>query len=964
VSDADPAARALRSVRGARGASSRRGMPGPASSRGSEGTSATSSSASASATTGGPGASVSTSSVVSFTSPYAPSLPASAARAAELAHSVRASARVPAGRVLHMPSPMALASAPDHHAAGSPAPARGSMAPAEPARSARNLSGGMPGRASKTDARRSVSQSRAHHHGSHDGHGYAITPARGPSASRLRDRRLRRQRLAAADGGGSSSPPQEGSEPSPDQDRAVPGSSLVEPSNPSADDGSQGGPSDADDEASPGRRNRVKRGLSAELRHGSSPLRQGATTGVLPPPLPPPSAAQATSPAGWQTGSPAHGISVGHAPSGQQRPGAAGALPARGVLLQSAVEAAPSPSHGVARSLSATATVSPQHTPTSAGQQRAANGGGTPASEAPADAAWVGTAPARLTPHPGHQRAPSGFGQTPSPVSAAAADAAPPSPRPDSQARAPPSAYALAAAAGPAALVAARDAPASGDAAVASVPGSPPKGGAAPPAPTAAAPAASAARPPAGRSHRKSGSGANQRGGGPHPYMTLIPPPSPSICTSSAGTDAHSVLDGRREATAAMAATLAPAQAAMHASASARALLARSFAPLGPAKLVESVGHLLVRLSPAVCGEYGQILRCAATMAQSDASCARYFVDLVLRRWPRMDSARAVLLLKFVVAATAAWQPHSGDEVTPASIVAAGPQPARPASAEDAAMEALLRRGHLSSHDSALARRAAAAAAAASLAARRRRPREFLAMGRQAAGMPQAGDLDSAPATPSIRVPEAALLTEPSRPSDEIDEGVFSAARLALMGSRDELRAALVRRVCACLRSPHGQLSTTAAGLCHPFPAASAPPSPFVSVLITSRPCALAIIEALSSPSVAQHWNSTVTKNAKTVSRGIAALALRSGLAARHDIAAAVRRASSAPGAASLGPLQHVGSPTVVTSEPRRGVPAASTSSVTPTSSDHLTRGSTMSVHGPASSPQSRAERAAEPADA
>ncbi|CAE7338057.1 unnamed protein product, partial [Symbiodinium sp. KB8] len=416
------------------------------------------------------------------------------------------------------------------------------------------------------------------------------------------------------------------------------------------------------------------------------------------------------------------------------------------------------------------------------------------------------------------------------------------------------------------------------------------------------------------RSHRKSGSGANQRGGGPHPYMTLIPPPSPSICTSSAGTDAHSVLDGRREATAAMAATLAPAQAAMHASASARALLARSFAPLGPAKLVESVGHLLVRLSPAVCGEYGQILRCAATMAQSDASCARYFVDLVLRRWPRMDSARAVLLLKFVVAATAAWQPHSGDEVTPASIVAAGPQPARPASAEDAAMEA--------------------------------------------------GDLDSAPATPSIRVPEAALATEPSRPSDEIDEGVFSAARLALMGSRDELRAALVRRVCACLRSPHGQLSTTAAGLCHPFPAASAPPSPFVSVLITSRPCALAIIEALSSPSVAQHWNSTVTKNAKTVSRGIAALALRSGLAARHDIAAAVRRASSAPGAASLGPLQHVGSPTVVTSEPRRGVPAASTSSVTPTSSDHLTRGSTMSVHGPASSPQSRAERAAEPADA
>ncbi|KAA0154349.1 hypothetical protein FNF29_02569 [Cafeteria roenbergensis] len=627
VSDADPAARALRSVRGARGASSRRGMPGPASSRGSEGTSATSSSASASAATGGAGASVSTSSVVSFTSPYAPSLPASAARAAELAHSVRASARVPAGRVLHMPSPMALASAPDHHAAGSPAPARGSMAAAEPARSARNLSGGMPGRAAKTDARRSVSQSRAHHHGSPDGHGYAITPARGPSASRLRDRRLRRQRLAAADGGGSSSPPQEGSEPSPDQDRAVPGSSLVEPSNPSADDGSQGGPSDADDEASPGRRNRVKRGLSAELRHGSSPLRQGATTG-------------------------------------------------------------------------------------------------------------------------------------------------------------------------------------------------------------------------------------------------------------------------------------------------------------------------------------------------SDASCARYFVDLVLRRWPRMDSARAVLLLKFVVAATAAWQPHSGDEVTPASIVAAGPQPARPASAEDAAMEALLRRGHLSSHDSALARRAAAAAAAASLAARRRRPREFLAMGRQAAGMPQAGDLDSAPATPSIRVPEAALATEPSRPSDEIDEGVFSAARLALMGSRDELRAALVRRVCACLRSPHGQLSTTAAGLCHPFPAASAPPSPFVSVLITSRPCALAIIEALSSPSVAQHWNSTVTKNAKTVSRGIAALALRSGLAARHDIAAAVRRASSAPGAASLGPLQHVGSPTVVTSEPPRGVPAASTSSVTPTSSDHLTRGSTMSVHGPASSPQSRAERAAEPADA
>ncbi|KAA0159547.1 hypothetical protein FNF31_04786 [Cafeteria roenbergensis] len=382
----------------------------------------------------------------------------------------------------------------------------------------------------------------------------------------------------------------------------------------------------------------------------------------------------------------------------------------------------------------------------------------------------------------------------------------------------------------------------------------------------------------------------------------------------------------------------------------------------------EETGVMVKPFSGAASGSLKTLLdvaeRAVTRFSGSDASCARYFVDLVLRRWPRMDSARAVLLLKFVVAATAAWQPHSGDEVTPASIVAAGPQPARPASAEDAAMEALLRRGHLSSHDSALARRAAAAAAAASLAARRRRPREFLAMGRQAAGMPQAGDLDSAPATPSIRVPEAALATEPSRPSDEIDEGVFSAARLALMGSRDELRAALVRRVCACLRSPHGQLSTTAAGLCHPFPAASAPPSPFVSVLITSRPCALAIIEALSSPSVAQHWNSTVTKNAKTVSRGIAALALRSGLAARHDIAAAVRRASSAPGAASLGPLQHVGSPTVVTSEPPRGVPAASTSSVTPTSSDHLTRGSTMSVHGPASSPQSRAEAAAEPADA
>lgn len=231
--------------------------------------------------------------------------------------------------------------------------------------------------------------------------------------------------------------------------------------------------------------------------------------------------------------------------------------------------------------------------------------------------------------------------------------------------------------------------------------------------------------------------------------------------------------------------------------------------------------------------------------------------------------------------------------------------------------------------------------------------------------MLHAGDLDSTPSTPANRSSEQASVAEPDRASDEIDEGVFSAARLALMGSRDELRAALVRRVCACLRSPHGQLSTTAAGLCHPFPAASAPPSPFVSVLVSSRLCALAVIEALSSPSVAQHWNPTVTKNAKTVSRGIAALALRSGLATRQDIASAVRRASSGPGAASLGPVRSATQPTVITSDHHHhGALAASTSSVTPTSSDHLTRGSTMSVHGPASSPLSGADLAAGSMDA
>jgi len=382
----------------------------------------------------------------------------------------------------------------------------------------------------------------------------------------------------------------------------------------------------------------------------------------------------------------------------------------------------------------------------------------------------------------------------------------------------------------------------------------------------------------------------------PFPGTSGNEPSSPSVAPSSLGTAtrlaAWATMDtatraererARRAVIRAVEAALGPAQAAMHSSSAARSLMARAFSPLGPAKLVESVGHLLVRLSPAVCGEYGHVLRCAAVMAQSDPSCARYFVDLVLRRWPRMDSSRAVLLLKFVVAAPAAWKPHRGLEVKPRTIVDGAPRPPRPTSRSDDVMKGLLARGHLSAvepHDP-----------SAPPTSRARAFLEASSNSRGSGSVAASGANDTC--TPSSG--PGGTTSGSERPNDAGDAGVFSAARLRHMASRDELRAALVRRVCASLRSPHGQLATTAAGLCHPFPAGTAAPSPLVSCLITCRPSALAVIAALSTPDVTKHWNATVTKNAKVVSRGLAALALRSGLAARDDIASSVRAAASLP---------------------------------------------------------------------
>jgi hypothetical protein len=309
-----------------------------------------------------------------------------------------------------------------------------------------------------------------------------------------------------------------------------------------------------------------------------------------------------------------------------------------------------------------------------------------------------------------------------------------------------------------------------------------------------------------------------------------LPPPTPPATASPTNVVESSLL---------------PSQQAMHHSKSAKLLLSKTYSAIGPAKLVESVGHLLVRLSPTVCGEYGLILSTAASIAQADSSAARALCDTVLRRWPRMDTTRAMLLLKFLVAASAGWQRPDLPDVSPKDL-AESPMASRvrPMTAEDVTESECLGQGHLSSR-----------------------------------------------APPSHPPRDNKPSPVPIRPEDETDAGVFSAERLALFSARVELRAAVIRRVCSCLESTHIQLATTAAGLCHPFPAGGGAANPLVQTIITSRPILLRVIKSLASPAVNSHWNPTITKNARIVSRGLAALALRGGLVSREDIAATVAQA-------------------------------------------------------------------------
>jgi hypothetical protein len=248
--------------------------------------------------------------------------------------------------------------------------------------------------------------------------------------------------------------------------------------------------------------------------------------------------------------------------------------------------------------------------------------------------------------------------------------------------------------------------------------------------------------------------------------------------------------------------------------------------------------------------------------------------------------------------------------VSPRSIVEAKPATSpRPSTSEDRVMEGLLRRGHLSSAHQKPVRTPGVGATATGSATAQEDPAPPGSPPRlsRAIAFPRAPPAEttntpaSLPSRPAA-APGAAGI--PVRAGDEADAGVLPACRLALLASRAELRAALVRRVCASLASPHGQLATTAAGLCHPFPSGSTQPSPLVTSLLTSKPCCLAVIASLASPTVTKHWNETIPKNARVVSRGLAALALRSGLASRDDIASAVRQAAaSATAHESLGPL-------------------------------------------------------------
>jgi hypothetical protein len=81
--------------------------------------------------------------------------------------------------------------------------------------------------------------------------------------------------------------------------------------------------------------------------------------------------------------------------------------------------------------------------------------------------------------------------------------------------------------------------------------------------------------------------------------------------------------------------------------------LSNSLSPL--ARLVTTIIHCIVRLSPSTFPEFELLLRCAVQMSAVDEGVSRYTTSRVLISWPRSDSEKERAMLQLVAALAPLW---------------------------------------------------------------------------------------------------------------------------------------------------------------------------------------------------------------------------------------------------------------------------------------------------------------------